>query len=707
MLASSDVLAQVALEEVIVTSRRTMETLQTTPISVVAISGDDLQTKGISDLGTMSAFVPNVVAGTGMGNSGYATFSIRGIGSGQGWVYQEGSVGIYIDDVYYPRASGALLDVIDVEQIEVLRGPQGTLFGKNTSGGAIRYVTTKPEFGEFTGFFRGVVGSYDRRDVNGAVNIPLTDTLSSRITVASLQRDGFVTNLRHGEKMGNMDVTSARAQLRWQDGPWDVNFSVDTIETSNNGVARVIPRRNTTDAFPGLLEQRTGIPYDPSVTGDKFKVEGGTLPERNTTESFGVTLHAEYEFNNGYVLRSISGYRDNEATGRNDWDLSDFDLYHMDQDIEFSNWSQEFQFDSSFFDDRLNIVSGFYYMFEEATFNNYRVNPTVPVGGLLEFIDLETTTVALFSQATYELTDDLSLTLGLRWSKDDKEFFSAYGPLAGENEGDWESVTSRIGLDYQITPDVMIYASAAQGYKSGGFNNRPNPNLPNNGILPYDPEELWTYEVGFRSDFWDNRVRLNMTYFYTDFKDIQTSAPTVLFVNGEYSIVQLTENAAGADIQGIEFELAAAVTENLTINASGGWTDGEYSDTDGASAINKNTPLARTPEYSYTLGASYFQPLASGAELSYNVDYGWKDKQFTHDSATAGFYLPSYGLLNARVTYREPGGRWSLALVGTNLTDKYYKVSGFGGNPTEGFFGFEQADLGRPREVGVELTVEF
>ncbi|MDX9874658.1 MAG: TonB-dependent receptor [Spongiibacteraceae bacterium] len=594
---------------------------------------------------------------------------------------------------------GALLDVVDVEQIEVLRGPQGTLFGRNTSGGAIRYVTAKPE-PEFGGKFIGAIGSYDRRDVTGIVNIPLTDELSSRFTVASKSRDGFIRRQIDGIKTGNSEITAARAQLRWQTDDWDVNLATDVLETKNDGVARVIPRRDPTHIYPNLLGDPT---YSRAVTGDKYTVEGGDKPDYANVESFGITLTAEHNLNENWSIKSLTGFRDNESSAYQDWDLSTYNLYQTQQDTEFSNWSQEFQFNGSLFDGRLELVSGLFYMVEEAEFTNLRLNPGVPNGALVEFIDLETTSKAIYGQGTFKATDRLSFTLGLRWSEDEKDFYSAYGPLVGENNESWSSVTPRLGTEFQINDDVMVYLSAAKGFKSGGMNNRPQANIPNNGILPYDPEELWTYEAGFRSELADGRVRFNATYFHTKYEDIQTTAPRV--VNGVP--VQFTENAASATMEGIEFELTALLTDRLTLRAGGGWIDASYDDLGGATTLNKDTPFQRTPEYSYNIGFSYDQPLASGAQLSMNLDWGWKDKQFNNDSAVNGFYLPSYGLLNGRIAYEPASGKWELALVGTNLTDKYYKVTGFGGNPAETFFGFEQADIGRPREVGVELTVHF
>lgn len=342
------------LEEVVVTARKMAEDLQRTPVSVVAVSGDDLRVSGIDNLDTLGSFVPNLTIGQTMGY-GSASFTIRGIGGGQGSISQDGSVGIYVDDVYYPRAQGALLELLDVEQVEILRGPQGTLFGRNTSGGAVRYVSAKPA-PEFEGRIKGTVGNLGTRRIEAVANIPLSDTVSTRFGYGATTRDGVMRRLNDGDKMGAEDVDFVRGQIRWQPSDrLDINLALDSITTEDNGFARDIVLIDPTD----LLPTRLGVPgfNESLVTPDKWSVIGGD-PDYGRFESEGATLNIGYDLTAQLELRSITGYRDNEMTRKQDFDHTPYDIYQVDINHDFSNFSQEFQLSGSSFDARLSWVAG-------------------------------------------------------------------------------------------------------------------------------------------------------------------------------------------------------------------------------------------------------------------------------------------------------------------------------------------------------------
>ncbi|MGE0115710.1 MAG: TonB-dependent receptor [Steroidobacteraceae bacterium] len=693
--------AEAQLEEVVVTAQRYAESLQKTPVSVVAVSGDELQTLGVANLETLDSFIPNFSAGFGQGYSNWAVLTIRGVGGGEGFLYQDPSVGIYIDDVYYPRAQGAMLDLIDVEQVEVLRGPQGTLFGRNTSGGAVRYISKKPER-ELSGNITGSVGNLKRRDMQSIANIPLSDTLSSRFTFASKSSDGFVTRLNDGVKMGDLNVVAVRGQLRWQPtAQWDINLSADSIRTFDHGVARKITLIDTTDLYP----TRLGNPgFNASlVTPSLYTVVGGD-PDKNENESNGLTGTIQYDVNNNLSIKSLTGYRYSNATNIQDWDQTPFLLFTANTKFNFSNESQEFQFNGNSFEDRLKWVAGLYYFHEKAHQNGVRNDPVEPPNNP-EIRDLDTTSYAAFGQGTFKLTDHLGATAGIRWSHDDKKYFSLRGPFSGSNSGNWTSITPRFGLNYQIADDMMSYVSAAKGFKSGGFNDTPRSGQLNNGINPYGPENLWTYESGIRSEFANRRIRFNGTFFYTDYKDIQTLGSFFDPVLG--TVILVTQNAAAATVKGIELETQVRVTSGLVMRLSGGWTDARYDDVTGATTLTLNTPFQRTPKYSYTAGATYDHSLAHNDKLSFNIDYSWKDDQTNSNNENLYVVLPAYGLLSSRVTYSPQSDKWKVSLFGTNLLNKKYLVNAYDPSTRLHLQGFASNDLGRPREWGVEVSVIF
>ncbi|MDX9874745.1 MAG: TonB-dependent receptor [Spongiibacteraceae bacterium] len=690
-----------ALEEVVVSARRVEESLQTTPVSVVALGGEKLEQMGVDSLSTFDAFVPNLSTGAPMGGGNLAVFTIRGIGGGQGTVSHENSVGVYIDEIYMARPNGGLLDLIDVGQVEVLRGPQGTLFGRNTSGGAVIYHTKRPDH-EFGGEVKGAIGSYDRRDVTGIVNIPFTDTLAGRFTYASATRDGFVKRLNDGQKMGNKDVQLARGQLRWTPtDDWTVDFAAAHLQSSTNGVATHISAIDPTD----LLPSRLGNPgyNDSLLTHDRYKVRGGSLPDINDYESTSYSLLASYQLNDNIEFRSLTGYNEANHRQRTDYDLTEFDVWMYDETYDIEYYSQEFQLNGTTFDDRLNWVTGIFYLHEESRQDRKRFLPTEPAGNP-EYGDTDNTSYAVFAQGTYSLTDKLSATLGVRWNKDEKDYAGGRGTAEAENDDDWENVSTRIGIEYELTPDVMLYASRAEGFRAGGFNDRPRPGQLNDGLIPYDPEELVTYEIGFRSEFWDNRARLNATYFFTEYDDIQVQ--TAFFDPRAGTNIQVTQNAGAAEVEGIELEALVMLTDRLTLNASFGWIDAKYTDVGNSPTLTKKTPFQFTPEYSYTIGLTYTQPL-QGADLDLSVDYGWKDEQTNNNTETNYIWMPDYGLLNARVSYTPHEGNWSVALFGTNLLDEEYLIGAMDLSTGDNYSGFISEFLGRPREVGVELKVTF
>lgn len=783
------------IAEIIVTAQRSETKLQDTPLSIVAVGGPELESQGTDSLSGFDTFIPNVtIGGTAAQGNAIVNVAIRGIGGApQGFITQEGSVGIYVDDILFARPNGALLDLLDVERVEVLRGPQGTLFGRNTAGGAIRYVTKQPA-DKLEGSIKVVAGQRDRFDVSGMLNLPLADTLAARFSFAKKSRDGYVHRIIDNTYVGGGDSTTLRGQLSWKPSSrLEVGLSADLIRTSDNGQPSLSVNFSPTDLYPAAL-YGVSIPGDPppspaaynslrataplsvSPSGytnaaadfahyygqvrGQYEIYGGLTPDVNKFKSYGLTGTIAYELTDNLTIKSLTGYRDIDQLQNQDWDRTPIPLVQLNDTTNIEYFTQELQLNGSFFDNRFKWVAGAFYYWDDSINTRRRFDPSAganspsqgDVGkGSFESKHIKTESIAFFTQGTLSVTDALSVTGGLRWGEDKKVFTSfregrgqvclaggvqvaAVGTPAScpagsvstasaqTVNGKWPSISPRFSLDYRWSPEIMTYLSAAKGYKGGGFNDGIQTRcyrspLPNCGLNEYKPENLWTYEFGVRTDLFDRRVRLNLTAFLTKYKDQQIQLadpgppPLVYTVNGD------------STVKGFEAELLASPVENLMLKASLGYVDASY-DKDirgasGAVAVTSAVPFYRSPKWSYTLGASYKVPVGDKGDLAFDLNWGWKDKQLSYPSPTNFITLPAYGLLNGRISFAAEAG-WSLAVFGNNLTNKYYLTGGFdpsgpSSKPTPGLtgvahdrvFGFTMLDVGRPREVGVELSYKF
>ena len=756
------------IAEIIVTAQRSEAKLQDTPLSIVAVGGPELERQGTDSLSGFDSFIPNVtIGGTAAQGNAIVNVAIRGIGGApQGFITQEGSVGIYVDDILFARPNGALLELLDVERVEVLRGPQGTLFGRNTAGGAIRYVTKQPA-DKLQGAIKVVAGSRDRFDISGMLNVPLGDTVAARFSFAKKSRDGFIRKIIDNTYVGGGDSTTMRGQISWK--PTDrleVNVSGDLIRTSDNGQPSLSTDFSATDLYPSrlysgspsaaVLALRNTAPasvspsnygnaatdfasYYGQITG-KYEIYGGLTPDVNKFKSYGLTGTIAYELTDNLSVKSLTGYRDIGQIQNQDWDRTPIPLVQLNDTTDIAYFTQELQLNGSFFNDKLKMVAGAFYYWDDSLNTRRRFDPSSGANsaykgdtgkGAFESKHIKTEAIALFTQGTLAITDALSATAGVRWGEDKKDFTSFREgrgkgldgiPAPRSVSGKWSSVSPRFSLDYRWSPEVMTYVSVAKGYKGGGFNDGIQPEcataaLANCGLSEYLPENLWTYEAGVRTDLFDRRVRLNVTAFLTKYKDQQIQLadpgppPLVYTVNGD------------STVKGFEAEFLASPIENLMLKASLGYVDAGYDEeikgVAGAVAITPAVPFYRSPKWSYTLGASYSTPVSEAGEVALDVNWGWKDKQVSYPSPTNYIVQPSYGLLNGRISFNAAAG-WSLAVFGNNITNKYYLTGGFdpsgpANKPVPGLtgvahdavFGFTMLDVGRPREVGVELSYKF
>ncbi|MDE0158262.1 MAG: TonB-dependent receptor [Gammaproteobacteria bacterium] len=748
------------IEEIVVTAQKREENLQDTPIAITAFTEEALEARMINDISKLADFTPNVIFDTttpisGLSN-GAAVF-IRGIGQLDFAMTTDPGVGTYIDGVYSSRAVGGVLDVVDIERIEILRGSQGTLFGRNTIGGAIN-ITTKRPAKEFGGMVEATFGEFERRDFKGSLDVPVTDKFRTKFAFSSKNRNGFVDRVLVGDRLGDEDRQSVRGSFLLQPtDAIDLYATVDytSIDEQSAGTVMVGITEFPGEPSQGLAPSSTWaynqvfVPANPGVT--PYSLEE-FLPDRkdqtyatglNGTdlEIFGSTLTFSWSLP-WFEFKSITSYRETEGNFYRDPDNSPAQITESyNPDYNHEQLSQEVQLTGQGFNDRLDYVLGAYYFEEDGEdFVFVPIYGAIPTpGGLLglplyinNFMTIDNTSKAIFGQGTFDITEQLAVTFGMRYTEDKKGFgYRQYispddpgggatiipgiitvaailgPPIPAPGPADaliaWDEVSDqfselnfRAGLEYQLNDDTLLYFTYADGYKSGGFNfryvvSRVDP-------LPFDPETLESYEVGFKWQGLDDRLRVNAAGFISEYGDVQIQ----LFETGGGP---LTQNAGVADIIGVEVELTAVPHERLLLNAGFGYIDAEYDElnlptTNVAQAVNLDTKLPNTPETTVNVSAEYNHPLPWGS-LSVRGDYRYTDDLYNDAQNSPFLYQDGYSMVNASVSLTVGG--WEFSVFGVNLTDKRVITSGdsnFG-------LGFHEANYNRPREFGGLVRYRF
>ena len=722
------------LEEVVVTSRKRAESLQETPISVMAFSPEALEKQNVSSLADLNAKLPNVYVGAGGGiGSNNAAFFIRGLGSSRNAINQESAVALYIDDAYYGRSDGALLSVLDVESIEVLRGPQGTLFGRNATAGAIRYITAKPGT-DFEGKIQGTVGSFSRADLKASVNLPLDDATALRLTAATLNQGGFQTTAI-GQEMGDVATDLFRAYLRWDaSDTLEVLASLDYSVTDANGSALslvgVVSNPGAAGGIGNGVAQQAALGRD--ATLDPLadpENNGSTTRNFNDTDSLGASLTLNWDLGGDWALKWASTYRELDIEGVFDFDAANpvlFENSAIDRDAEML--STELQLSGFANDGRISWITGLFYYDESA--NDVRVSGSdwSPIGDP-SVVTITSTRIntphelesfAIFGQATFDISDRFSITAGARWTDDEKHIVAAElnaagnpvmyrsddpngntGPLIVNRTDSWNAPSGRLSFEFQATDDVFLFASYARGFRAGGINDRPRNDLPNDfyGITSFDEEILDVFEFGLRSDLLDNRLRLNLTYFYQDMQDLQFARTL------EGSNRTVVQNAAEAKASGVEGEFVWIVSDAFQIDGNFGYLDTEVKEVDPGVSLNVGDMLGHSPELQYSIGLNYVAKVGGG-ELGVRVDYAWTDKFYTNPELGLQWLLDDYGLVNANIRYSPPSGKWALTVYGNNLKDEDYFVQALNFT-TLAPFGIATGVPGHPLEVGVKADFYF
>jgi iron complex outermembrane receptor protein len=731
------------LEEVIVTAQKREESLQDTPISVTAFTTAAIEKRNISNISEIADFTPNLVFDTTSPVSGLSSGSvifIRGIGNTDFSLTTDPGVGTYVDGVYMSRSVGGVLDVLDLERIEVLRGPQGTLFGRNTIGGAISITSRKPN-DEFSGQVEATVGNDDRLDLRASVDVPFTDSLRSSFAVSSKSRDGYVDRVLDGKELGDEDEISFRANFVFElNDNWDFQLSYDRTEIDEESAASTLagftPGAGTVGyslaTFGNIPEGLADLAQ--YITDGEDDKSFGTGVSGTELDIQGLAFTANYHGDN-FDIKYIGAWRETEGEFYRDPDNSPHAITEtLNPDYDQDQTSHEIQITGTAFGESLKYVGGLYYFEEEGT-DNVFVPVFLPTPDLVagfparinNFADVDNTSEAAYLQATWSFNETWSVTAGIRHTEDEKKFkYTQYisnpdgggypffpgavdengnftdglSPIVGNGSGkdseEFSETDYKLGVDMQLADNTLLYYSFSQGFKSGGFVLRYVEPAPAPRV--FDPETVDSHEIGVKWQSEDNRVRVNAAVYYSDYEDVQVT----FFDNLGGPI---TENAGTVDIYGLELEVTALLTDNLQLDLGYGYTDAEYQEINeipGLSlSIDEDAKLVNTPENTFNLGLEWGIPLASN-ELAFRVDYSYTDEMFNDSQNSPFLFEDSFELWNASVRF-SLGEALDLVVFGKNLTDERYIQSGdsnFG-------LGFHEANYNRPRQYGVTARYRF
>jgi iron complex outermembrane receptor protein len=744
----------VVLEEVIVTAQRREESLQLTPISVTAFSGDQIDDLSIHDLAGIGNYTPNMnfsnsPAGSGGGNN--AQIYIRGVGQNDFLITTDPGVGIYLDGVYIARSAGAVMNVMDMERVEVLRGPQGTLFGKNAVGGAISLVTAKP-VDEPGGKAEIITGSRNRLDAQATLNLPLSPGhLLARLSASTRNQDGYGNRLLDDIELGDVSENAFRGSLLWQ--PSDTlrltlvgDYSRGREESVSQHLLTIDMAAPLLNLWNALVGGPSGQPMTPALLLDNSYDTLQTGRSINDMDVWGVSLTADWRLGQTN-LKSITAYRDGDVDFSRDGDNSPAPYVETFNDTDQHQFSQELQLSGRSFSDRLEWVAGLYY-FDENAIDHTDVTladglydalealpaaviplapvacpppPGVPapcIGGpgnpLNEQFDLrfdvyneiDIESYAVFGQGTWHFNDRLSLTGGLRQTWESKDYLLIHQRLhAGTyvvpptNIGDsWSEPTPRVGLEYQWNDDLMTYAVASRGFKSGGFNGRPTTQ---DAVESYDPEYVWSYEVGVKSEWLERRLRVNLAAFYNDYTDIQLSS---VQATAEGNLLLVVENAGEAEVTGFELEMVARPVSWLDLAGGVGYTEAKFTDLNPGATITKDSKFIQTPEWTVNLSAQITVPVSSSGAVKLRCDYSYKDEMYMDSNNTPILRQGGYGLVNARLGFVTTDEHWELTLSGSNLSDERYLGNGIAALDS---FGTAEGYYGPPREWALSLQYRY
>ena len=734
---------------IVVTARRRTESLLNVPIAISAYSGEQLENSGAHNITDVAQTTPNVTLEVSRGTNSTLSAFIRGVGQQDPVGGFEAGVGIYLDDVYLNRPQAAVLDIYDVERIEVLRGPQGTLYGRNTIGGAIKYVTRRlPDTLALN--IQGTLGSYREADLVVTGSAPVTDNHVLRIgaSMARLSRGGFGTNLTTGRDNYNQDVWAGRLSVEVNNND-NVFVRLTGDYTHDNSEPRGGHR-----LIPGLF---SGAP----VLANVFDSQGGLLDPEQDVRAYGASLFGEFRPSDHWTLRSISAYREDHTHTPIDFDA----LAAVDLDVpgQYDNnqTSQELQI--LYNNGGLNALLGAYYLDAHSqTIFDVRLPGGVTA---LTYGNVGTNTYAIFGDFTYDFSPQFSISVGGRYTWDERKstilrqtflgggspFFNGPGVLFATTssfagKAQFNQFTPRASISFHPDADNMIYASYSRGFKGGGFDPRGVSTACRSAsggacspqelfdFLSFDPETVSSYEAGWHSQMFDRRLRFSLAAFYADYRNVQVPGSIGAVINGQQTFIGVTTNAGQARFEGVEFEgnavLArsfASADDSLNFSWSLGYLDAKYIhfiDSRGIDVANERA-IQNTPKWTASGTLEYGVPVAAGRlTIGGTISYRSASQQF--ELHTPNLDQGGFALFDANLVWRSTNDRWTVGVHGRNLTDRRYIVSGYnflrqnpdtgafilangtpGLNPTLGREGVLTAYYGNPRQVFLTVGLNF
>ena len=724
VLAQDDSGKRAGIDEILVTVMKREATVQTTPAAISAVTGDLMERIGIDDNDDLQYRIPSLTFGAfKVANQ----ITIRGIGNENLTIGGDTGVAFHEDGVYISRIGLANGDFFDVERIEVLRGPQGTLYGRNATGGVINVISKKPVLDELEGWGDVTYGNYNRIRVRGALNVPIIEgKLAARASFSSNSRDGFVENLAADltgfpSDIDNDDSTAARLHVLWTpNDDWEVLITGGILRLRGTGRIRKVltplggdPANKQAGSFLDTFFNPSPDPVDPRQVfhdmQDVQHINGDSITANITWDAGPV------------IVRSITAYQDSRNFQFIDLDNSDVPFFTALRDDYSRQFTQELNVSSNN-ESALSWIAGFYYMHE-------RVNNVVPIDfiGLAQFLfDLGAITenngvfdlvanhvldsYAGFLDATYDVTDRLSFTAGIRYTKDEKTIteenflpppFTGLpsgivpDPRNGTMDFANDAWTPRFVIEY-TTDDYLVYASATRGFKTGGFNS--------SSFNQYGPEKLWAYEVGVKANFMDNRLQLNVAAFYYDYKDLQVfSRDGLLFV---------IENAATSTVKGIEIELNAEPVEGLRINSAVSILDPKFKNFMSIDPVRpglglldlKGNLLPRAAKFSASIGVEYAIQVGNGGQIIPRADFFYSSKIYFNPFNIEPAVQPSWTKTDLKITYLSPDETWQFDIFIKNVENKDVlanAIATLGVDTTyEGFYS-------DPRTYGATIRARF
>jgi len=715
--------AAVMLDEVVVTARKREEAAQDVPLSITAFNSDQIDALKVRDLTNLAVGMPNVSLEDIGTTRGTANFSIRGLGINSSIPSIDPAVGVFVNGVYLGLNSGVVFDMFDVASVEVLRGPQGTLFGRNVTGGAVLLNNKKPgDTLESTARYAidtGEDGGYNSYYM-GAIGGPVTDTLGARLVLYYNDDDGKFENEFNGNDFGEMEQKMARGTVVWT--PTEVTELILRYEyTDTDGDGPASQTHTNGSGVPGAF-----VNFDRDDA--KFSIDEEGFQETDTN-FFTAEFNLDVGFGDG-TITNIFGYRDYSSKALGDIDAQPVWLFHAPSWLEATQYSNELRY-SGTFADKANVTVGGMYFTNDMNYHERRELVGIATGGVAPAVqfdgggEYEVDTYNVFAQVDYDLNDKWTLTAGLNWSYEEKDAKIASlsanrnspcnivkgpnCPYDFEDDDDWDNLAPKLGATYHLNDDTNIYTHWTRGYRSGGYNLRNTSFDPADTPGPFDEEEVNNYEIGYKSTHdWG---RLNAAVFYNEIDDMQRE---LNLPSQGAGVVQLVRNTADTTITGIEVDGTFSLTDSLLLLASVGYIDAEYDsvreDLNGDGVIDgkdESLDIPRAPEWTYSVGFTWDQDIGNWGYMTTRANYSYRDDMAFTDNNLG--YISDAEVVDAGLDFHSSDGKWVFSLYGRNLLDEIWHGGDtqlpdtIGPAPVGGTF----SPLKPGRRYGLEVTYNF